>query len=382
MSNTNISILLVSGPLSVVSSSIIIVMVLRSNIKLSNRYHRLMFGMSLTDILFSSALSFGSLPAPRNEPNAWIAIGTRSTCNLQGFLVAFGIAPAFYFLSLQIYYLLMIKYHTKKTLLKKLEPYLHIVPISIGLLSGSLALITDSMNPGSRGYCWPQDFPLHCTGDENVECIRGKNALKLRVFLLAWPVLLIWTLNCIIMWGIYSTLRKQDRRNASHSFQPSRTSTPSRRRSFTTFTVDESHNLQYRRSRKARTRVLQYFIAFSLTIVFSALDMLLYKVKSLNNLLEILTLISQPLAGFFNLIVFIIPAVNKVRKMNPKFSLFRACGTAIISYAGPGSGDTQSRRQARRASSTLRHQIQIAANIAVRTCNTSDENASENSEKL
>mmetsp|Transcript_25114 Transcript_25114/g.28940 ORF Transcript_25114/g.28940 Transcript_25114/m.28940 type:complete len:381 (-) Transcript_25114:604-1746(-) len=379
MSNRNISILLVSGPLSVVSSSIIIVMILRSNVKLSNRYHRLMFGMSLTDMLFSSALSFGSLPAPINEPNVWIAIGTRSTCNLQGFFVAFGIASFFYFLSLQIYYLLMIKYHTKKTLLKKLEPYLHIVPISIGLLSGCLALITDSINPGSRGYCWPQDFPLHCTGDENVECIRGKNALKQRIFLLAWPVILIWTLNCTIMWAIYSTLRKQDRRNASHSFQPSRTSTPPRRRSFTTFTADESHNLQYQRSRKARTRVLQYFIAFSLTMGFVTLDMLLCNVKSLDNLMEILTLISQPLAGFFNLIVFIIPTVNNVRRVNPEFSLFRACGTAIISYAGPGSGDTQSRRQARRASNTLRHQVEVAANIVARSYNTSDENVSENS---
>ena len=163
-----------TGPISVISSMAIVVMIMRSRIQLSNSYHRLIFGISLTDIMLSSGLSFSSLPAPIGTPGTWKSLGNQSTCNAQGFFIMFGtLATPAYFLSLQIYYLCKIKYHTNSEKMEKLEVCLHVVPILLGLTGSIIPLVTDSMNPGSRGYYWLPDFPLHCSENRNVECTRG-----------------------------------------------------------------------------------------------------------------------------------------------------------------------------------------------------------------
>jgi len=351
MSDSNGIILLVSGPISIASSFIIIFMVLRSRVKLSHIYHRLMFGISVTDVIFSSGLSFSSLPAPIGTPDTWKALGNRSTCNAQGFLIMFGsVAGPTYFLSLQIYYLCKIKYQTSSENIRKVEPYLHGAPILLGLTAAIVPLVTDSMNPGTRGYCWVQDFPLHCTADQNVECIRGMTMQIQMLIIFVVPVLSVSILNGIIMWMIYASVRKQDSINASHNFELQAphggerqgTSRARRRASFIR-SPEEIHKAQYTKSRKARQRIMQYFLAYVLTLLFPIIDWILYKVQSIDNLLQILFMTFYPLWGFYNLVVFILPAVNKVRKRNVDFSLLRACVTAIISYTGPSNAKYQAR---------------------------------------
>ena len=371
MSNSNGIILLVSGPISVLSSTIVIIMVLRSRVKLSNSYHRLMFGMSVADIILSSALSFSSIPAPIGTPNTWKALGTQSTCNAQGIFFGFGaVAAPCYFLSLQIYYLFMIKYQTRIENIRKVEPYLHVAPILLGLTCAFVPFGTDSINPGSRGYCWIDDFPLHCTPNQNIECIRGKTAYIQRFFLNAFPSLVIWILNGIIMWMIYASVREQDRRNATHDFQSSvrqsphndrmhQPSDPPRRRSVTIRSPEEILNTQYQKSRRARKRVLQYFMAYSLTFSVPLIDWILHNVKSTDNMLQICYLIFYPLGGFYNLVVFIIPAVRRVQERNAEFCLLRVYFTAILTYVGPSGGDSPSIRRVRRAS----HSPQITLNL-------------------
>jgi len=350
MSNSNGIILLVSGPISVISSTIIILMVLRSRKKLSHIYHRLMFGISVTDIIFSSGLSFSSLPAPIGTPDTWKALGNRSTCNAQGCFIMFGSAAApAYFLSLQIYYLCKIKYQMSSEKMRKVEPCLHGVPILLGLTAAIVPLVTDSMNPGTRGYCWLQDYPLHCITDQSVECIRGMTMTIQRPILLVIPLLLNSVLSGIIMWMIYASVRKQDSRNGLYSFElnsPCRqgTSRPRRRASFIR-SQDEILTAQYQKSRKARQRIMQYFVAYVLMSLFPILDAMLYKVQSMDNLLQILVMTFYPLWGFYNLVVFILPAVKKVQERNVDFSLPRACVTAIISYIGPSSVDSRTRKQ-------------------------------------
>jgi len=373
MSNSNGIILLVTGPISVASSIIIVVMVLRSRGKLSISYHRLMFGMSVADINSSFALSFSSIPAPIGTSGCWKALGNQSTCNAQGFFFMLGSTSGpCYFLSLQIYYLCMIKYQTSIEHIRKLEPFLHGAPILLGLICAFVPIFTDSINPGSRGYCWIDDFPLHCTLDKSIECIRGKTADIQRGVLLGLPTIVIWLLNGIVMWMIYATVRKQDHINASHDFQsiirqsprnneihqPDGLNTP-RRRSVTIRSPEEITNTQYQKSRRARKRVLQYFVAYSLTFIFPLLDAILHNVESIDNLLQILFLTFYPLGGFYNLVVFIIPAVNKVQERNAEFSRLRAFVTAILSYTGPSSSDSPSTRYARRASTTPRINLHL-----------------------
>lgn len=200
MSHSNWIILMITGPISVISSSIIMCIILRSQTKLSNSYHRIMIGMSVTDIILSSALSLSSLPAPIETPDTWKALGDRSTCNAQGFFIMFGaIAAPTYFASLQLYYLCMIKYQTSShNITQNVEPYLHVAPILIGLLAAIVPLVTNSINPGSRGYCWAQESPLHCR-DQNIECIRGKTAVYQRMVFLALPLVVNMVLVITLM---------------------------------------------------------------------------------------------------------------------------------------------------------------------------------------
>jgi len=358
-------------------------MILRSRAKLSNSYHRIMFGMSVTDIILSSALALSSLPAPIGTPDVWKSLGNRSTCKAQGFFIMFGTtASPTYFLSLQIFYFFVIKYQSSRQNVKqKVEPFLHVAPILVGLISAVVPLVTNSFNPGSRGYCWAQDFPLHCSDNQTVDCIRGEMASTQRNFLMILPWLGIMVLVCVMMWKIYAAVRDQDARNASHNFQssirrrqslpnngpqmgntsPTSPTSPTHRRASLIMSPEELRAAQYEKSRKARTRILQYFVGYSLTFIFFLLDGFLHRVKSIDNLLEILTMIFYPLVGFFNLIVFVIPAVRKVQQDNTEFCFCRALISAIISYVGPDNGDSRELRQVRRASiATMVSQLQTS----------------------
>jgi len=361
MSDSNGIILLVTGPISTVSSIIIIVMVLRSKVKLSNTYHRLMVGISVIDIFLSAGLSFSSLPAPIGTQGIWKAIGTRSTCNAQGMSIMFGSTAApFYFLSLQIYYLCRIKYQTSLEQMRKVEPCLHCAPILVGLVSAFVPLVTDSMNPGTRGYCWLQDFPLHCTKNQNVECIRGMNAIMLRQILITIPFIVNLILIVIAMWNIYTSARKQDSTDALQNYESHVMRNDEMQRQSTSRTLRSGSLIhspkeipQYIKGQKARKRIMQYFVAYFLTYVFLAIDGFLHNVQSLNNLLEILVMIFYPLWGFFNLIVFIIPAVKKVQEKNVEIYFPQACVTAIKSYGCP-SVDSRALRMASRVSIAAR----------------------------
>jgi len=345
MTNSNGIILLVTGPISTVSSIIIIIMVLRSKVKLSSTYHRLMFGISLTDIILSAGLSCSSLPAPIGTPGIWKALGTQSTCNAQGICIMFGTGAApFYFLSLQIYYLCRIKYRTSSENMRKMEPCLHGAPIMVGLVSAFVPFVTESMNPGTRGYCWLQDFPLHCTTNQDVECIRGMTTHIQRQILLVIPFTVSSILNVIIMWNIYTSTKKQHSIDALHNFDSSDMHDDEMQRQSTSGTLrkgslihspEEILKTQYHiKGQKAWNRIKQYFVAYFLTYAFLSIDGILHNVQSINNLLEILVMIFYPLWGFFNLVVFILPVVKKVQEKDVEIYFPQACVTAIKAYGG------------------------------------------------
>jgi len=64
----------ITGSISAVSSSLIIYLICRSKPKLSTIYHRIMFCMSVADILASTAMALTTLPMPRNDDPYWTEI--------------------------------------------------------------------------------------------------------------------------------------------------------------------------------------------------------------------------------------------------------------------------------------------------------------------
>ena len=73
-----------TGCLSFAASLTIIVMIARPSVKLSTTYHRLIFGISVFDLIQSLTQASSSLPMPAGV--IWDAIGNSTTCDIQEFL--------------------------------------------------------------------------------------------------------------------------------------------------------------------------------------------------------------------------------------------------------------------------------------------------------
>jgi len=107
----------------------------------------------------------------------WSARGNQATCTIYGFVVIMGMNLTLYYsCSLNIYYLILIKYNKSGAYIrKKVEPYLHGIPISLGLIWSIVALVNKNYNAGESGQCstTPIYNPPHCQGYEDGEVREG-----------------------------------------------------------------------------------------------------------------------------------------------------------------------------------------------------------------
>lgn len=151
----------VSGSLSVIFSTLIICTVARDHKKRSRTYHRLLVGISLVDISSSFWLGLSTWPIPKSDNVLW-SVGNDITCNLQGFFIQFGISSSFYNASLSIYFLLVIRYGWQDSRIKRLEPWLHAIPLLWGF-GTSIAGLSVGIFGNANLWCWisPQYNTYH-----------------------------------------------------------------------------------------------------------------------------------------------------------------------------------------------------------------------------
>ena len=158
--------------------------------------HRLLLGLTVADICSSFAQSFGTLPAPDSFDVIWNARGTKGSCQAQGFLIFLGgIAAPLYNCSLCFYYLVLIRYKGKNAdsyVEKKVEKFLHAIPIGVALIGAITILSMDAFHPNMT-YCFigsdPQCEGEHCEG-------ASRNAKILFVVFSAGPY---FNLPCVII---------------------------------------------------------------------------------------------------------------------------------------------------------------------------------------
>ena len=162
----------VMGSLSAIASISIITHILRSHHGLSTTYHRLVFGLSVADVIYSFfSFLLNNIMLPK-EIDYLIpgAIGSQATCNAQGFLTTFGLQLSLcYNNSICFYYLAIVTFNKKDDFIrKKLEPCLHGITILIPLIANMIAAF-------SGGHCLygrNGDVP-HCSGLESGEIRNG-----------------------------------------------------------------------------------------------------------------------------------------------------------------------------------------------------------------
>ena len=219
----------VSGSVSAISSSIIIYLVFQSAARLSTIYHRIMFCMSVSDIILSVGYALTSLPMPAEMPMEeelgiyWPGprYGNTTTCNIQGFMTTFGATSMLGYITT----LCMCKFRMPLELKTKLgfsilcwkhvlfftshffnfltpfsispdyacaiglnlpekiirnvvQPVVLGFPIICGLYASILSIYLDLNNPPSNmsaAWCTTVPYPSECytIGDNEVSCIVG-----------------------------------------------------------------------------------------------------------------------------------------------------------------------------------------------------------------
>ncbi|KAI2501671.1 hypothetical protein MHU86_12795 [Fragilaria crotonensis] len=165
---------LLSGLASLLGSLTIIYIIWRDrDKKLRCVYHRVLFGLSLIDCVASLNFAFGFLLVPTGY--FWGAQGNTASCDASGFLTIFGASLLPYTFGLAIYYLLIIRYgKTQEYIARYVEPYIHILSISIPMGVAFWALFASVLNPMPflGGWCSITRYPPLCDAEAG-ECTRG-----------------------------------------------------------------------------------------------------------------------------------------------------------------------------------------------------------------
>lgn len=171
-----------------------------------NTKKRLLLALSIGDILLTTSfiLSTWAIPSDAQYDYFVFNVGSRFTCNIQGFFQTNGMSVPLYNTCLCVYYLLRSKRNwTEERIARDAEPYFHRVAITLPLIFAVVPFYAEAYNPTPIG-CSTARYPIFCQDN----CVRGKNA---GIFHLA--MVCTYTLCFItIVWSlgmIYHSVREQ-----------------------------------------------------------------------------------------------------------------------------------------------------------------------------
>ena len=353
----------VAGSISLIASSILVWSVLRSHIRLSSTFNRLLFGLCVADIMSSCAYMLSTVMIPKEvDYFYWNARGNMLTCNLQGFLHVMGFSASLYNCSICIYYLAIVKYNKSDMFIRdKIEPWLHGVSILFPLAGAIIGVTMKAMNPWGSICTLKRYNPPHCAYCEdgqvrdeagfNIPCGRGTHAtLLLDVFILSIIIIspIIMTVTLSIM---YQTVGKNVRNMRSYGRGSLDISTTlegvSSRWDMSQYCLScrrTTEGSNGRRSNQCRSmqKILYRTIAYSLGWLLTYVFFLTHRIIKLRGF-KIPTYIFFPdaflcpLQGAFNFIIYTYPKVTKSK--NGDLTWFEAFVKALMSK-GEERGDT------------------------------------------
>ena len=370
---------IITGSISLVSSGTIIVSILRSNVGLKIPYRRIVFGMSIFDFIRALGYAFSSLPVPKGAPGVPGAMGNQGTCDAQGSFLMVGLSGSIlYSCSLSIYFLCIVKHNiTYKEFQRKYETVLHIVSILGSVPLIGYAFADGAINPFGK-KCSMAAYPANCVTHDDIECIRGENAVAYVGLGYGIMAIACYCAICGICISTALMVVRQEIRNRSYmtwvgiNVVPNREecalrrfiarirrrltgindyptqdngplATALRRRS--TLTGRASR----RREKEAKTQAFLYIFGFFITHIF-AIILSICRVHGYHYpyMLELATAVFSPFQGFSNIFVYTFPHVAVLRRSNTNYSWWKAFGITILS--GGDHDDMDRWRQIRRGS--------------------------------
>ena len=155
-----------SSSLSIIGSSAIVYKVISDRCHATS-YDRLMLGLSVCDIVASVGFALTPFLLPgETSPRVW-AMGSDSSCTFVGFLTQLGFSAVLYNGFLSYYFLLTIRYGTKRQkFATRYEPWIHffvfIFAFGTALVGAAMGFFTE-VQVGMG--CWVNDYPRGCYED-------------------------------------------------------------------------------------------------------------------------------------------------------------------------------------------------------------------------
>ena len=276
-----------------IGSITLIFMLFRSHKKFSTTLHRLLLGLSISDIISSVAMSFASIPSPPSAIH-WHSIGNMSLCQVQGFVFFIGhVASPLYNCSICIYYLIEIKYTHLQRHLDRIEVFLHAVPVLTALTLSTTLLSIKAFHPDVTNC-----FPFVCKYNPKVPCNEGYNDAE-DVFSYIYVSLLWGVVPLVIFFSMITIYRE--------------VATQETRINQFTFGNRGSISAQ-RNTAAARNRAVAYSLAWVLTWLIYFCNLMIRMTrgdKAVPFVMAALQYTMLPLQGFFNFIVYIFPTLMR-----------------------------------------------------------------------
>jgi hypothetical protein len=115
--------------------------------KRNHPYHRLLFAMSVYDVLESVWNFTSSWPIPEGTEDVAWAKGTTATCSAQGYFLTLSVAVPIYNAMLSLYYVLVINYRFSDVFLRRwVEPTMHVVAFVWAFVTATWSASTGLIN--------------------------------------------------------------------------------------------------------------------------------------------------------------------------------------------------------------------------------------------
>ncbi len=322
-SRTGIAIVTCSASASVIGSSMIILLILRSDRKLTKVYHRIMFGMSFFDLLQSIFISLSTLLMPKNmiyDQFDGIVAGTTGTCDMQGFMIIFASFCTLLFNPiLCIYYLCSIRFKIKDDRFSRvIEPVMYFTVIAFCLIVTTAGLLYGQFNPSPTTYPWCgiSRYPWWCTEDLT-ECAYERGDYEKSVPMLkAGNAAVVLGAMVVIVSMIAVTLHIycQERMLKAIAYSSLTDRDQNRFRLY-------KKNMMY--TKDAVISALLYTVVFFTVWHYPFIRIFRGNANEVRAE-QVLRLIFRPSQGFFNLIIFIYHKVRNIKTHCPNISVREA----------------------------------------------------------
>jgi MFS family permease len=326
------SVQMVTGTLSACSSGLIIYIISRSQQKLSTTYHRIMAFMSAFDIISSLFIALGTIMMPSDTMYKYAGplLGNKVTCQIQGWLVVFGIGGGTSLNAcLAWYFVCSIAFKMKASRIRKyIEPAMYIYIVIIALFVPSFFLSKDLLNPNSYDtFCTIVAYPESCDEDKWYDwnhCTWSEGDLEdyFRYVNISFVVIgmqfsLIVVGMSIILWTTFRNNREiksllvienTNHRSHNHASPSGRNSTVEEQVPGAQST-DSLRSLKY--TRILMLQALMYIGSFMFTWVFTVLSGT-FNIASIE--LDAINSVLFPLQGFWNMLIFLYDKTYLIRQ--------------------------------------------------------------------